>query len=246
MSAQHLGGSSALSPCVGSGSLAALSAAQPFYLALNRPASTRSFSKPCIREVPAPSRTESALDWARSRLYSRRSCPSSSSRGCTSRRAISSRFARSTALVHRSSWSQDRATSTQHSLSPKSSVRRASQNDCGWSAAPATKTFFPSTRQDTILRSSDSFLNTCGAMQRAKSAGPEAEASDPCSPASSCRQARGKTSVFTFSKPGFEEYLRDTSAPEGQVMPPTSPEALEGSVGEVTLPPNFCFEALSA
>ena len=29
-------------------------------------------------------------------------------------------------------------------------------------------------------------------------------------------------------------------------MPPTSPEALEGSVGEVTLPPNFCFEALSA
>lgn len=33
------------------------------------------------------------------------------------------------------------------------------------------------------------------------------------------------TIVFTFSKPGFEEYLRDTSAPEGQSMPPMSPEA---------------------
>src|SRR5262245_60259435 len=33
------------------------------------------------------------------------------------------------------------------------------------------------------------------------------------------------TIVFVFSKPGFEEYLRDTSAPEGQSMPPMSPEA---------------------
>jgi quercetin dioxygenase-like cupin family protein len=32
------------------------------------------------------------------------------------------------------------------------------------------------------------------------------------------------TIVFTFSKPGFEEYLRDTSAPEGQSMPSMSPE----------------------
>jgi len=33
------------------------------------------------------------------------------------------------------------------------------------------------------------------------------------------------TIVFLFPKPGFEEYLRDTSAPEGQSMPPMSPEA---------------------
>ena len=33
------------------------------------------------------------------------------------------------------------------------------------------------------------------------------------------------TIVFIFPKPGFEEYLRDTSAPEGQSMPPMSPEA---------------------
>ena len=32
------------------------------------------------------------------------------------------------------------------------------------------------------------------------------------------------TIVFIFSKPGFEEYLRETSAPEGQSMPPMSPE----------------------
>jgi quercetin dioxygenase-like cupin family protein len=32
------------------------------------------------------------------------------------------------------------------------------------------------------------------------------------------------TIVFTFPRPGFEEYLRDTSAPEGQSMPPMSPE----------------------
>ena len=33
------------------------------------------------------------------------------------------------------------------------------------------------------------------------------------------------TVVFIFPKPGFEEYLRDTSAPEGQSVPPMSPEA---------------------
>ncbi len=33
------------------------------------------------------------------------------------------------------------------------------------------------------------------------------------------------TIVFLFPKPGFEEYLRDTSAPEGQSMPSMSPEA---------------------
>ena len=33
------------------------------------------------------------------------------------------------------------------------------------------------------------------------------------------------TIVFMFPRPGFEEYLRDTSAPEGQSMPPMSPEA---------------------
>ena len=33
------------------------------------------------------------------------------------------------------------------------------------------------------------------------------------------------TIVFIFPKPGFEDYLRDTSAPEGQSMPPMSPEA---------------------
>ena len=33
------------------------------------------------------------------------------------------------------------------------------------------------------------------------------------------------TIVFILPKPGFEEYLRDTSAPEGQAMPPMSPEA---------------------
>ncbi|HYT31440.1 MAG TPA: cupin domain-containing protein [Thermoanaerobaculia bacterium] len=32
------------------------------------------------------------------------------------------------------------------------------------------------------------------------------------------------TIVFIFPKPGFEEYLRDTSVPEGQSMPPMSPE----------------------
>ena len=32
------------------------------------------------------------------------------------------------------------------------------------------------------------------------------------------------TIVFIFPKPGFEEYLRDTSAPEGQLMPPMPPE----------------------
>src|SRR5215813_1046893 len=32
------------------------------------------------------------------------------------------------------------------------------------------------------------------------------------------------TIVFIFPKPGFEEYLRDTSAPDGQSMPPMSPE----------------------
>ena len=34
------------------------------------------------------------------------------------------------------------------------------------------------------------------------------------------------TIVFIFPKPGFEDYLRDTSAPEGQAMPPMSPDAL--------------------
>jgi quercetin dioxygenase-like cupin family protein len=33
------------------------------------------------------------------------------------------------------------------------------------------------------------------------------------------------TIVFIFPKPGFEDYLRDTSAPEGQSMPSISPEA---------------------
>ncbi len=32
------------------------------------------------------------------------------------------------------------------------------------------------------------------------------------------------TIVFIFSKPGFEDYLRDTSTPEGQSNPPVSPE----------------------
>ncbi len=32
------------------------------------------------------------------------------------------------------------------------------------------------------------------------------------------------TIVFIFPKPGFEDYLRDTSVPEGQSMPPMSPE----------------------
>jgi oxalate decarboxylase/phosphoglucose isomerase-like protein (cupin superfamily) len=32
------------------------------------------------------------------------------------------------------------------------------------------------------------------------------------------------TIIFIFSKPGFEEYLRDTSALEGRSMPPISSE----------------------
>src|SRR5262245_10105979 len=32
------------------------------------------------------------------------------------------------------------------------------------------------------------------------------------------------TIVFIFPRPGFEDYLRDTSAPEGQSMPSMSPE----------------------
>jgi quercetin dioxygenase-like cupin family protein len=33
--------------------------------------------------------------------------------------------------------------------------------------------------------------------------------------------------AFFFSKPGFEDYMRDTSVPEGQPAPPMSPEELE-------------------
>src|SRR5213593_4385623 len=84
------------------------------------------------RTVPSLSRTESASGWDRSRLHSRRCCSSSSNRGCTSRRGTLSRFVRSTAWGHRFSWSQGRATSTEHSRSPKSfSVRQSNQNDCG-------------------------------------------------------------------------------------------------------------------
>jgi oxalate decarboxylase/phosphoglucose isomerase-like protein (cupin superfamily) len=32
--------------------------------------------------------------------------------------------------------------------------------------------------------------------------------------------------AFFFSKPGFEDYMRDTSVPEGQPAPPMSPEEL--------------------
>lgn len=33
--------------------------------------------------------------------------------------------------------------------------------------------------------------------------------------------------AFFFSKPGFEDYMRDTSVPEGQPAPPMSPEQLQ-------------------
>jgi quercetin dioxygenase-like cupin family protein len=39
------------------------------------------------------------------------------------------------------------------------------------------------------------------------------------------------TIVFLFPKPGFEDYLRDTSAPEGQSMAPMSPE-IRAKIGE--------------
>lgn len=122
----------------------------------NRPALMLWFSKPCIRELRVPSRTESASGSGRLRLYLRRSCWSSSSLGGMYRRAILSRFARSPSLAHRCWWLPDRATSTQRSLNPKSS-----QNACGWSAVLVIKTSYLSTPQVTVQRSSDSFSITC-------------------------------------------------------------------------------------
>jgi tRNA U38,U39,U40 pseudouridine synthase TruA len=59
----------------------------------------------------------------------------------TSRRATSSRFARSATSARRSSSSRDRATSILRWLNPKSfSARRRSPNGCGSSTVPITKT----------------------------------------------------------------------------------------------------------